>query len=150
MPRKRDWLMLGLWCFVLTINSCQCFVSHLIFDNEGNFTATKVCTNTEFRCTNGRCIPGHWGCDGENDCSDGSDENPSLCREYFSFHFTPFSFEFFFFFSYFFEFYLDVIFFKRCNCIVSARVSIAPYVSHISLVLSLSLLPKRITRVGMK
>jgi integrin beta 2 len=37
---------------------------------------TRVCPNTDFHCnTTGRCIPLSWTCDGEDDCSDGSDES---------------------------------------------------------------------------
>ncbi len=34
----------------------------------------RQCSESEFGCTNGRCIAGRWKCDGDNDCSDGSDE----------------------------------------------------------------------------
>ncbi|KAK9298030.1 hypothetical protein QLX08_008537 [Tetragonisca angustula] len=38
------------------------------------------CTDSEFKCTNEKCIPGTWHCDGEDDCRDGSDEDPTICR----------------------------------------------------------------------
>jgi len=34
----------------------------------------RQCSESEFSCTNGRCIAGRWKCDGDHDCSDGSDE----------------------------------------------------------------------------
>lgn len=34
----------------------------------------RQCSESEFACTNGRCIAGRWKCDGDHDCSDGSDE----------------------------------------------------------------------------
>ncbi|XP_060826698.1 low-density lipoprotein receptor-like isoform X6 [Bombus pascuorum] len=38
------------------------------------------CTDSEFKCANTKCIPGTWHCDGEDDCHDGSDEDPTVCR----------------------------------------------------------------------
>ncbi len=33
-----------------------------------------TCTSAEFTCRNGKCIVKHWVCDGNNDCTDNSDE----------------------------------------------------------------------------
>lgn len=43
---------------------------------------TKVCSSEDFTCrsNNGECIPLAWMCDGNKDCTDGSDE--SSCSEY--------------------------------------------------------------------
>jgi len=34
----------------------------------------SVCTIFEFRCANGKCIPSNWRCNGQKECTDGSDE----------------------------------------------------------------------------
>lgn len=43
----------------------------------------KVCGLDEFTCrsTKGECVPLTWMCDGNRDCSDGSDEKS--CSKYF-------------------------------------------------------------------
>ncbi|KAJ8923679.1 hypothetical protein NQ315_010260, partial [Exocentrus adspersus] len=40
-----------------------------------------TCGKNEFRCGSGKCIPGHWQCDNEKDCSDGSDEDEHICKQ---------------------------------------------------------------------
>lgn len=46
------------------------------------FVSDKPCGEDKFKCKNGRCILNRWKCDQENDCSDGSDEDPELCSKF--------------------------------------------------------------------
>ncbi|TKS67473.1 Prolow-density lipoprotein receptor-related protein 1 [Collichthys lucidus] len=48
-------------------------------DGSDEVGCIRSCSNNQFQCTSGRCIPDHWACDGDNDCGDYSDEN-TTCR----------------------------------------------------------------------
>uniref|UniRef100_A0A8C2AJR3 Low density lipoprotein receptor-related protein 1Ba n=1 Tax=Cyprinus carpio TaxID=7962 RepID=A0A8C2AJR3_CYPCA len=47
--------------------------------SPSEITKTKRCGPAEFQCQNQRCIQLSWKCDGDDDCSDSSDEDPHLC-----------------------------------------------------------------------
>lgn len=41
------------------------------------------CADHQFKCNStGQCIPFAWKCDGNKDCSDGSDEGKALCCKF--------------------------------------------------------------------
>ena len=43
-------------------------------------TANRTCSDEEYTCGDGTCVSGLWLCDGDVDCTDGSDEdNCSEC-----------------------------------------------------------------------
>lgn len=71
----------NLLCLSIVIDICVLFqCTDSIFIDFGDVTA-RACKDTEFKCTNGTCIPSNWQCDNEKDCSDGADESPELCGE---------------------------------------------------------------------
>ncbi|XP_047349619.1 very low-density lipoprotein receptor-like isoform X1 [Vespa velutina] len=56
------------------------FVASLTLTDAFSVDSKPACPLRQFRCTNGRCIPMTWVCDGTDDCTDNSDENPVVCK----------------------------------------------------------------------
>lgn len=52
----------------VSVNSLKCNL----------FGSILVCRESEFSCDGSRCIPRKWLCDGDPDCTDGTDELVSL------------------------------------------------------------------------
>ncbi|KAM9168311.1 very low-density lipoprotein receptor-like [Mergus octosetaceus] len=72
----RRWVLpcCGALCLLLAL-ACLCTAA------DG---ARAKCEESQFPCSNGRCIPLLWECDGDEDCSDGSDESAcvkKMCAE---------------------------------------------------------------------
>ncbi|XP_055694812.1 very low-density lipoprotein receptor isoform X17 [Lutzomyia longipalpis] len=72
------------FCYIITwtvLFVCVIYVNSAIPQQQldGKIKENN-CTSDKFRCKNGRCIPKHWKCDQEKDCSDGSDEDPDVCH----------------------------------------------------------------------
>lgn len=40
----------------------------------------RACSNEEYECKSGECIPARFLCDSYVDCTDGSDESPATCN----------------------------------------------------------------------
>jgi len=55
------------------INSLMWLLSCGVVDAD-YYPAIAACSNEEFMCDNGKCIPRQWHCNGADECGDGSDE----------------------------------------------------------------------------
>ena len=74
-------LKLALSCSTLNfflgcIAYVLCFIRCLI-----STAPTASCPGYKFTCKNQKCISVGWKCDGDDDCGDGSDEDPRICRK---------------------------------------------------------------------
>jgi hypothetical protein len=68
---------------VMKISKCVvgCSLSYLVYMSSWVYLVSafiaslyRDCSESEFRCSNHKCIPGRWRCDHDDDCGDGSDE----------------------------------------------------------------------------
>jgi hypothetical protein len=49
-------------------------------DEDATHCSARTCPPNSIRCPDHRCIPATWYCDGDKDCSDGSDEPEHTCK----------------------------------------------------------------------
>lgn len=57
---------------------CSSLNANLI--NLIRYLNVEGCSQEEFTCGNGQCVPNYRKCDGRRDCSDGSDESYAVCQ----------------------------------------------------------------------
>ncbi|KAF7489353.1 hypothetical protein SSS_07649 [Sarcoptes scabiei] len=59
---------------------CRCSTGFKLANENRMCVPENIsCDETKFSCTNGKCIPRLWACDGDDDCGDSSDEDAVFC-----------------------------------------------------------------------
>ncbi|XP_060881629.1 uncharacterized protein LOC132953090 [Metopolophium dirhodum] len=71
----------GFESFVTVDKFCAGSGSGILCDGEDD-DSCSINTEDKFYCSNVLCIKWSWVCDGEKDCSDGSDEAKELCAQF--------------------------------------------------------------------
>lgn len=81
-PSPNNYRCIPSWLFCNENDDCHDAKNGGLSSDESNPDKCPKCDEGgDFKCKNGKCIPLRWRCDFDMDCSDGSDEDPTMCAD---------------------------------------------------------------------
>lgn len=81
-PSPNNYRCIPSWLFCNENDDCHDAKDGGLSSDESHPELCPKCQEAgDFKCKNGKCIPLRWRCDFDMDCSDGSDEDPSMCTD---------------------------------------------------------------------
>jgi len=79
-PSPNNYRCIPSWLFCNENDDCHDAKDGGLSSDESHPELCPKCSEAgDFKCKNGKCIPLRWRCDFDMDCSDGSDEDPTMC-----------------------------------------------------------------------
>ncbi|XP_033099551.1 uncharacterized protein LOC117103150 [Anneissia japonica] len=67
-------------CFRQLVLAIMCSLLHLGLSSSSSYDISFPCTEGEFQCANGNCIPDFLVCNDNNECGDNSEEAENICN----------------------------------------------------------------------